>query len=193
MRSLVATYGLDAGRAVVVERTFLRWDREWSLAQRPAGYDGTVAADELVRAFWRCARRRPRPGSARTGGGRSARWRCATASMLDVGAQRAPADRVLALPERRSPQRLQPRCPHRTVHRDPRRGAARRPGGPRRAGRWRAPTSTCRRSRAPAAPGWSPRPGSGGASSPGRTRCSTATTVLRAAGVELIWVDLAGT
>jgi dCMP deaminase len=51
MRALVATHGLDAGRTVTFERTFLRWDREWSRAQRPPDYDGTVATDELTRAL----------------------------------------------------------------------------------------------------------------------------------------------
>jgi dCMP deaminase len=51
MRSVVTGYGLDAGRTVVFERTFLRWDREWSRAQRPAAYDGTVAADDLSRTL----------------------------------------------------------------------------------------------------------------------------------------------
>jgi dCMP deaminase len=48
-RELVARHGLDHGRRLVLERTFLRWDRGWSLAGRPAEYDGTVAADELSR------------------------------------------------------------------------------------------------------------------------------------------------
>lgn len=51
MRVLVAAHGLDAGRTVTFERTFLRWDREWSRAQRPADYTGAVAADELSRAL----------------------------------------------------------------------------------------------------------------------------------------------
>jgi dCMP deaminase len=51
MRDLVARHDLGAGRGITWERTFLRWDREWSLAARPAGYDGTVAADELTRAL----------------------------------------------------------------------------------------------------------------------------------------------
>jgi dCMP deaminase len=50
-RSVVARYHLDEGRTVQYERTFLRWDRSWSLAQRPANYDGVVAADELSRHF----------------------------------------------------------------------------------------------------------------------------------------------
>jgi dCMP deaminase len=51
MRDIVARYGLDRGRSVVYERTFLRWDRSWSLPQRPADYDGVVSADELTRTF----------------------------------------------------------------------------------------------------------------------------------------------
>ncbi len=49
MRTLVARHRLDSGRSLVVERTFLRWDREWSLAQRPASFDGAVSVDELTR------------------------------------------------------------------------------------------------------------------------------------------------
>jgi dCMP deaminase len=55
MRDLVARHGLDAGRTVVVERTFLRWDRSWSLAGRPVDYDGAVSADELDRRLIRRA------------------------------------------------------------------------------------------------------------------------------------------
>lgn len=51
MRTLVGTGALAAGRTVVFERTFLRWDRDWSLAQRPARYDGEVAADSLARTL----------------------------------------------------------------------------------------------------------------------------------------------
>jgi dCMP deaminase len=51
MRSLVGRFGLDAGRDVVYERTFLRWDRSWSQASRPAEYDGVIAADELSRSL----------------------------------------------------------------------------------------------------------------------------------------------
>jgi dCMP deaminase len=36
---------------VVWERTFLRWDRSWSLAGRPAGYDGTISESTLDRAL----------------------------------------------------------------------------------------------------------------------------------------------
>ncbi len=45
MRAVVAEYGL----AAVFEPTFLRWDRDWAQAGRPAGWDGTVTADELPR------------------------------------------------------------------------------------------------------------------------------------------------
>lgn len=51
MRTLVAAHALTAGRSVNFERTFLRWDRDWSLAQRPASYDGAVAVDDLARAM----------------------------------------------------------------------------------------------------------------------------------------------
>ncbi|ASW57098.1 deaminase [Plantactinospora sp. KBS50] len=47
LRDLVSRHGLAEGRTVRYERTFLRWDRPWSQAQRPAGYDGRVAVDEL--------------------------------------------------------------------------------------------------------------------------------------------------
>lgn len=50
-RSIVERWQLGVGRTVVWERTFLRWDRDWSQAARPAGYDGTVAGDELSRRF----------------------------------------------------------------------------------------------------------------------------------------------
>jgi dCMP deaminase len=48
MRDVVAAYGLGP---VEWERTFLRWDRSWSLAQRPADYDGVVDASDLARAL----------------------------------------------------------------------------------------------------------------------------------------------
>jgi dCMP deaminase len=44
MRSIVDRYGLGP---VEWERTFLRWDRDWSQAQRPPGYDGAATVDEL--------------------------------------------------------------------------------------------------------------------------------------------------
>jgi dCMP deaminase len=48
MRALAERYGLAAGRTVVFERTFLRWDRSWSLPARPAEFDGSIAVDELA-------------------------------------------------------------------------------------------------------------------------------------------------
>jgi dCMP deaminase len=40
---------LDLPATVVWERTFLRWDRSWSLAGRPAGFDGTISSSTLDR------------------------------------------------------------------------------------------------------------------------------------------------
>jgi dCMP deaminase len=44
MRAIVTRWDLPR---VEWERTFLRWDREWSQAQRPARYEGVVGVDEL--------------------------------------------------------------------------------------------------------------------------------------------------
>jgi len=49
MRDLAARYHLDSGRAVVFDRTFLRWDRDWATAKVPVSFDGEVTADELAR------------------------------------------------------------------------------------------------------------------------------------------------
>jgi dCMP deaminase len=46
-RALAAQYQLGAGRELVFDRTFLRWDREWSQAQRPPAADATVGLAEL--------------------------------------------------------------------------------------------------------------------------------------------------
>jgi dCMP deaminase len=43
MHTLVERHGFDA----VFERTFLRWDRAWSAAGRPADYSGRVSASDL--------------------------------------------------------------------------------------------------------------------------------------------------
>jgi dCMP deaminase len=51
MLAVVEKYGLDQGRTLVTERTFLRWDRGWSQAQKPAGYTGTVGVDELSKTL----------------------------------------------------------------------------------------------------------------------------------------------
>jgi dCMP deaminase len=50
-RSLAERHDLGRGRELVFDRTFLRWDREWSRAQRPARFDGTVTAAELPRGL----------------------------------------------------------------------------------------------------------------------------------------------
>jgi dCMP deaminase len=48
MRDLVDKHELNNERQVVFDRTFLRWDRAWSTAiDRPAEFDGTVSTDQL--------------------------------------------------------------------------------------------------------------------------------------------------
>jgi deoxycytidylate deaminase len=61
-RDLVQRYALANA---TFERTFLRWDRSWSQAGRPADFDGTVSTDELVRALL---------GTAITDAARSSDW-----------------------------------------------------------------------------------------------------------------------
>ncbi|MGH3251949.1 MAG: deoxycytidylate deaminase [Trebonia sp.] len=46
-RTLAAEHHLGEGRELVFDKTFLRWDREWSQARRPADYDGKIAVGEL--------------------------------------------------------------------------------------------------------------------------------------------------
>jgi len=46
-RNLAAVHRLRDGRELVFDKTFLRWDREWSQARRPAGFDGAVAVGDL--------------------------------------------------------------------------------------------------------------------------------------------------
>ena len=48
-RDLVARYQLDRDRAVVFDRTFLRWDRQWSTAAAPPGFDAEVTTADLPR------------------------------------------------------------------------------------------------------------------------------------------------
>jgi dCMP deaminase len=48
MRQTAARYALDD---VVFDRTFLRWDRPWSMAQRPVDYDGRVTSADLPKAL----------------------------------------------------------------------------------------------------------------------------------------------
>jgi dCMP deaminase len=51
MRDLTARYRLDDGRTVVFDRTFLRWDRNWSTAERPVSADTRTTIDELSRTL----------------------------------------------------------------------------------------------------------------------------------------------
>lgn len=46
-RTLAAEQRLGEGRTLVFDKTFLRWDREWSQATRPADADATVKAGAL--------------------------------------------------------------------------------------------------------------------------------------------------
>ena len=46
-RNLAAEHRLGEGRELVFDRTFLRWDREWSQARRPADFDGRLTVAEL--------------------------------------------------------------------------------------------------------------------------------------------------
>jgi dCMP deaminase len=49
MRDVVSRHRLDRGRAVVFDRTFLRWDRDWATATQPVRFDGEVTAADLPR------------------------------------------------------------------------------------------------------------------------------------------------
>jgi dCMP deaminase len=81
-RNLAAAHRLRDGRELVFDKTFLRWDREWSQAQRPAGFDGAVAAGDLP----------PRMlATARELAGNSSDW------WRQVGAVAARGERVLAV------------------------------------------------------------------------------------------------
>jgi len=46
-RNLAAEHRLGDGRDLVFDKTFLRWDREWSQVARPAEFDGTLTVGEL--------------------------------------------------------------------------------------------------------------------------------------------------
>ena len=50
-RTLAAEHRLGEGRTLVFDKTFLRWDREWSQASRPADPDGTLKIGELPPAL----------------------------------------------------------------------------------------------------------------------------------------------
>jgi dCMP deaminase len=49
LRETVTTHSLDERATVVYDRTFLRWDREWSRIQRPVDSDVEVTTDEAAR------------------------------------------------------------------------------------------------------------------------------------------------
>ena len=46
-RNLAAEHHLAEGRELVFDKTFLRWDRQWSQAQRPADFDAELSVAEL--------------------------------------------------------------------------------------------------------------------------------------------------
>jgi len=50
-RTLAADHHLGAGRELIFDKTFLRWDRGWSQAGRPADFDAEVAAGDLPPAL----------------------------------------------------------------------------------------------------------------------------------------------
>jgi dCMP deaminase len=54
-RELAADLKLGDGRTLIFDKTFLRWDREWSQAARPAAQDGVLATGELPPALVRRA------------------------------------------------------------------------------------------------------------------------------------------
>ena len=51
MHDLAERYQLEDGRLVVFDRTFLRWDRNWSTAEQPVTADSQITIDELARAL----------------------------------------------------------------------------------------------------------------------------------------------
>lgn len=56
-RGLAAADRFGHVRNVVFDQTFLRWDREWSRAQRPVNFDGQVTLGDLPQAFLAHAQR----------------------------------------------------------------------------------------------------------------------------------------
>ena len=55
-RQLIEELSLAQGRDLVLDKTFLRWDREWSRAQRPVAPDGAVKPADLPEPLLRRAR-----------------------------------------------------------------------------------------------------------------------------------------
>ena len=80
MRDVAARYRLDAGRTVLFDRTFLRWDRDWATAKTPVSFDGEITVAELSRELL---------GRAEAIAGRSSDW------WRQVGAVAARDGRVL--------------------------------------------------------------------------------------------------
>jgi dCMP deaminase len=80
MRDIAERYRLGSGRAVVFDRTFLRWDRAWATAASPVDFDGEVTAAGLPRELL---------GRAQALAGRSSDW------WRQVGAVAAREGRVL--------------------------------------------------------------------------------------------------
>ncbi len=65
MRDLAGRYQLGQGRTLVFDRTFLRWDRDWSQAAAPAGFDAEITTADLPRELL---------GQARELSARSSDW-----------------------------------------------------------------------------------------------------------------------
>ena len=65
MRDIADRYELGAGRSLVFDRTFLRWDRDWATANTPVNFDGEITAAELPRELL---------GRAQALAGRSSDW-----------------------------------------------------------------------------------------------------------------------
>ena len=80
MRDIADRYELGAGRSLVFDRTFLRWDRDWATAKTPVSFDGEITAAELPRELL---------GRALALAGRSSDW------WRQVGAVAARAGQVL--------------------------------------------------------------------------------------------------
>ena len=49
MRDIADRYRLGAGRSLVFDQTFLRWDRDWAAARAPVNFDGEITAAGLPR------------------------------------------------------------------------------------------------------------------------------------------------
>jgi dCMP deaminase len=63
MHSLASLHGFHLNRQLVFDKTFLRWDREWSQARQPVDFDGTITSDQLPRKFIAEAQRLSRGSS----------------------------------------------------------------------------------------------------------------------------------